>query len=66
LFPVLSRAVTPGWRTVGSFLPRSIVEWANAWPPERQAVLWEESGIGDVEYKLLSLGAGVVMWGRVR
>lgn len=66
VFPRLARVVSPGWHEVGTFLPRSIVEWSERMPPARQAQLWRAAGIESVRWKELSLGAGVIMWGKKR
>jgi demethylmenaquinone methyltransferase/2-methoxy-6-polyprenyl-1,4-benzoquinol methylase len=61
--PVLGRAISPGWHEVGRVLGPTI----RALPaPERLAELWREAGIDDVNVRRLSLGGGVVMWGRRR
>lgn len=62
--PLAGRAVSPGWGEVGRFLGPSIRAFGREWPPERVASLWEQSGIADVRMRRLSLGGGVVTWGR--
>jgi demethylmenaquinone methyltransferase/2-methoxy-6-polyprenyl-1,4-benzoquinol methylase len=64
--PLAGRLISPGWRRVGDFLGRSIGAFAAEWPPERVAASWEEAGIGSVRFRRLSLGGGVVTWGRRR
>jgi demethylmenaquinone methyltransferase / 2-methoxy-6-polyprenyl-1,4-benzoquinol methylase len=64
--PLAGRLISPDWRRVGGFLGPSIREFAAAWPPERLAAAWEEAGIGSVRSRRLSLGGGVVTWGRRR
>jgi demethylmenaquinone methyltransferase / 2-methoxy-6-polyprenyl-1,4-benzoquinol methylase len=59
--PVLGALVSPGWRRVGSFLGPSIREFhAKHDLPE----LWRSAGIEDVRSRSLSLGGGLVLWGR--
>jgi demethylmenaquinone methyltransferase/2-methoxy-6-polyprenyl-1,4-benzoquinol methylase len=61
--PLAGRVISTGWRDVGRFLGPSI----RAHPrPERIAELWGDAGIADVRSRRLSLGGGVVMWGRRR
>jgi demethylmenaquinone methyltransferase/2-methoxy-6-polyprenyl-1,4-benzoquinol methylase len=61
--PVLGRVISPGWREVGRVLGPTI----RAQPaPERLVDLWRDAGIEDVRFRRLSLGGGVVMWGRRR
>jgi demethylmenaquinone methyltransferase / 2-methoxy-6-polyprenyl-1,4-benzoquinol methylase len=62
--PAAGRLVSPGWHEVGSFLGRSIREFWRRCPLGRQLELWREAGVEDVHYRRLSLGGGVVMWGR--
>ena len=51
-------------REVGDFLGGSIRAYWEEYPLERQLELWAAAGIRDVEVRRLSLGGGVVMWGR--
>ncbi len=62
--PLLGRAIAPGWRDVGRFLRGSIRTFCERYPLERQLELWREAGIVDVRARRLSLGGGVVVWGR--
>jgi demethylmenaquinone methyltransferase / 2-methoxy-6-polyprenyl-1,4-benzoquinol methylase len=64
LFPAAARAVSPGWRHVGSFLGRSIAAFDRDFPPERLETMWRAAGMGGVRTKRMSLGGGVVTWGR--
>lgn len=62
LLPQAGRLVGPGWREVGSFLRGSIEDFYLAYPePER---LFERAGFTEVRIEKLSLGGGVVAWGR--
>jgi len=61
VLPVAGRAISPGWGEVGRFLGPSIRALP---PPEELAAVWWESGLRDVRFRRLSLGGGVVMWGR--
>lgn len=61
--PLLGALVSPGWRRVGSFLGPSIRDFHRRHDlPE----LWRSAGIGEVRSRRLSLGGGLVMWGRRR
>ena len=62
--PLAGRALRNGWREVGDFLGASIREYWEQYPLARQLELWSAAGIEDVEVRRLSLGGGVVMWGR--
>ncbi len=63
--PLAGRVLRHGWREVGDFLGASIRRFWQAYPLERQVELWAEAGIPDVHLRRLSLGGGVVMWGRL-
>jgi demethylmenaquinone methyltransferase/2-methoxy-6-polyprenyl-1,4-benzoquinol methylase len=62
--PLAGRVISPGWRAVGDFLGPSIQEFWRAWPLERVVDSWREAGIDDVRFRRLSLGGGIVVWGR--
>jgi demethylmenaquinone methyltransferase/2-methoxy-6-polyprenyl-1,4-benzoquinol methylase len=62
--PLAGRLISPGWREVGDFLGPSIEQlWARL-PLDRLLDLWRAAGIEDVRYRRLSLGGGIVVWGR--
>jgi demethylmenaquinone methyltransferase/2-methoxy-6-polyprenyl-1,4-benzoquinol methylase len=61
--PAVGRLASRSWYEVGRFLGPSIAELERRLPPERQATLWHEAGIGSVTIRRMSLGGGVVMWG---
>jgi demethylmenaquinone methyltransferase / 2-methoxy-6-polyprenyl-1,4-benzoquinol methylase len=62
--PLAGRLISPGWREVGSFLGDSIRDFYERHPVERLLVLWREAGIQNVRMRRLSLGGGIVTWGR--
>ena len=62
--PLAGRAISPGWHEVGRFLGPSIRELERRLPVKRQLELWRDAGIEDVQLRRLSLGGGVVIWGR--
>jgi demethylmenaquinone methyltransferase/2-methoxy-6-polyprenyl-1,4-benzoquinol methylase len=62
--PLLGKTASAGWAEVGRFLGPSIQEFWAKTPLERLVALWREAGIEDVRVRTLSLGAGVVVWGR--
>jgi len=63
-YPALARAVSPGWREVGDFLGRSIATFDRDFPPEELEEIWRRAGLTGVRTKRMSLGGGVVTWGR--
>ena len=62
--PALGRLISPGWHEVGRFLGPSIREFYARYPVPAQVALWREAGIADVRHRTLSLGGGIVWWGR--
>lgn len=62
--PLAGRAISPGWAEVGDFLGPSIRDFYARWPEEQLLELWRAAGIEDVQSRRLSLGGGIVTWGR--
>ena len=52
------------WAQVGRFLGPSISEHYQRHPVDETVAQWREAGIEDVGVRSMSLGGGVVMWGR--
>jgi demethylmenaquinone methyltransferase / 2-methoxy-6-polyprenyl-1,4-benzoquinol methylase len=62
--PAAGTIVSPGWGGVGRFLGPSIRDFWRDWPEPRLLRAWREAGVVDVEAQRLSLGGGIVVWGR--
>jgi len=62
--PTAGRMIGSGWHEVGGFLGPSIKGHYERWPLPRLLQAWREAGIDDVQARRLSLGGGVVTWGR--
>jgi demethylmenaquinone methyltransferase/2-methoxy-6-polyprenyl-1,4-benzoquinol methylase len=62
--PVAGAVIAPGWREVGGFLGPSIREFWTRWPEPALLDAWREAGLEDVQARRLSLGGGIVVWGR--
>jgi demethylmenaquinone methyltransferase/2-methoxy-6-polyprenyl-1,4-benzoquinol methylase len=62
--PAAGAVVSPGWRDVGGFLGPSLRGFWGDWPEPRLLEAWREAGLGDVEARRMSLGGGIVVWGR--
>ncbi|HZC75464.1 MAG TPA: class I SAM-dependent methyltransferase [Gaiellaceae bacterium] len=62
--PAAGAVVSPGWRGVGRFLGPSIRGFWREWPEPRLLDAWREAGAADVRARRLSLGGGLVVWGR--
>ncbi len=59
--PGAGRLISPGWHEVGRFLGPSI---RGFWARHDIAALFREAGLADVQARRLSLGGGIVVWGR--
>ena len=66
VMPWLGRAVSRQWRDAFRFLSGSIPDFYRQYPLKRQLELWRAAGIEDVQAKVMSLGAAVVIWGTKR
>ena len=62
--PAAGAAIGRGWHEAGSFLGGSIRGFHTAWPEQRLHDAWRVAGIDDVRSRHLSLGGGIVTWGR--
>jgi demethylmenaquinone methyltransferase / 2-methoxy-6-polyprenyl-1,4-benzoquinol methylase len=62
--PAAGRLISPGWHEVGRFLGPSIRRFHAAYPEQALLALWRDAGMADVRSRRLSLGGGVVVWGR--
>ncbi|HET7467589.1 MAG TPA: class I SAM-dependent methyltransferase [Candidatus Dormibacteraeota bacterium] len=54
----------PAWWRVGTFLGPNIEDFYARWPLSAIEAAWRDAGISDVRAQPMSLGGGVVMWGR--
>lgn len=52
------------WWRVGRFLGPNIADFYRVWPLPRIVEAWQAAGIADVGFKVMSVGGGLVMWGR--
>jgi demethylmenaquinone methyltransferase / 2-methoxy-6-polyprenyl-1,4-benzoquinol methylase len=62
--PAFGRLISRDWYEVGRFLEPSISDLYLRLPLERQLELWRAAGIESVQARVMSLGGGVVIWGR--
>jgi demethylmenaquinone methyltransferase / 2-methoxy-6-polyprenyl-1,4-benzoquinol methylase len=62
--PAAGAVVSPGWGGVGRFLGPSIREFWGDWPEPRLLDAWREAGLTEVAARRLSVGGGIVVWGR--
>ena len=62
--PVAGRAVGGrAWWDVGRFLGPNISGHYRRWPLPRLLEAWQAAGMTAVEYRVMSVGGGLVMWG---
>jgi len=59
--PAAGRLISPGWHEVGRFLGPSI---RGFWAQYEIGQLFRAAGLQDVGERRLSLGGGIVVWGR--
>jgi demethylmenaquinone methyltransferase / 2-methoxy-6-polyprenyl-1,4-benzoquinol methylase len=52
------------WWRVGRFLGPNIAGFYRDWPQPRIAEAWKAAGLVDIEHRAMSVGGGLVMWGR--
>ena len=64
VLPLAGALVGHGWREAGSFLGPSIRSFEQRWPSHRLHEAWAAAGLEQVRSRRLSLGGGVVTWGR--
>jgi demethylmenaquinone methyltransferase/2-methoxy-6-polyprenyl-1,4-benzoquinol methylase len=60
--PLLGAAVSPAWRHTGRFLGPSISGFYARSPLPEQIRWWQAAGLRHVRSRVLSLGAGIVIW----
>lgn len=63
LMPGIGAVVSPSWFATGRFLGLSIDRFYRRAPLPEQVRWWQAAGIMRVRSRVMSLGAGVVMWG---
>lgn len=64
VLPVGGRLGGDAWVSVGRFLGPNISEHYRRYPIPWTVEAWRAAGLVDVEARVMSLGGGVVMWGR--
>jgi demethylmenaquinone methyltransferase/2-methoxy-6-polyprenyl-1,4-benzoquinol methylase len=64
--PAAGAVIGHGWHEAGSFLGPSIRNHYATWPLPLLVEAWRAAGIDDVQTRRLSLGGGIVTWGRKR
>jgi demethylmenaquinone methyltransferase/2-methoxy-6-polyprenyl-1,4-benzoquinol methylase len=62
--PLAGRAISPAWHEVGRFLGPSIRDFHERFPLPLLLEAWRAAGVREVAARRLSLGGGLVVWGR--
>jgi demethylmenaquinone methyltransferase / 2-methoxy-6-polyprenyl-1,4-benzoquinol methylase len=62
--PAAGALVSPGWGGVGRFLGPSIRDFWRRWPEPHLLETWRAAEVDDVQARRLSVGGGIVVWGR--
>ena len=62
--PLAGRVVSRSWYDVGRFLGPSISGFYQRHPLREQLAWWRGAGIDDAQAETMSLGSGVVIWGK--
>jgi len=60
--PLVGMLVSPAWRHTGRFLGPSISGFYRRYPLPEQVRWWQAAGLRHVRTRVMSLGAGIVMW----
>jgi demethylmenaquinone methyltransferase/2-methoxy-6-polyprenyl-1,4-benzoquinol methylase len=63
--PLIGALLGRGWWYTARFLGPSIDEFFDMHPVSRLLRLWDEAGFGDVRFRTMSLGSGLLMQGRL-
>jgi demethylmenaquinone methyltransferase/2-methoxy-6-polyprenyl-1,4-benzoquinol methylase len=66
VMPAAGSLVSPAWAHTGRFLGPSIEAYWRDHPLDEQLTDWDAAGIGAVRWRLMSNGAAIVVWGRIR
>ncbi len=66
VLPAAGALAGRAWFRVGRFLGPNISQHYRGHPLSSTVAVWRDAGLVDVEFRLMSLGGGVVMWGRKR
>ena len=62
IMPVVGALVSPAWRRTGRFLGPSIDGFYRTYPLPEQVRWWQAAGLRHVRTRVMSLGAGIVIW----
>lgn len=66
VLPAAGWAVSPAWRRAMRFLGPSISGFYERYPLPVQVRMWQEAGMTRVRTRVMSLGAGIVIWATKR
>jgi demethylmenaquinone methyltransferase/2-methoxy-6-polyprenyl-1,4-benzoquinol methylase len=63
MLPMGGRLFSRDWQHVGAFLGPNIRDFYNRWPEDRLLSAWHDAGFTNVQFRRLTLGGAVVIWG---
>ena len=63
ILPLGTRFISPGWRSVGSFLGPSISSFYSRHTREDLEQMWVNAGVVTVQSRVLSMGGAIATWG---
>jgi demethylmenaquinone methyltransferase / 2-methoxy-6-polyprenyl-1,4-benzoquinol methylase len=66
VMPITGRFASRAWYGAGRFLGPSITGFYRSHPLVVQGAWWREAGFEQVRYRTMTLGGGIVIWGRKR
>ena len=62
VMPVVGAMISPAWQHTGRFLGPSISGFYRRYPLPEQVRWWQAAGLRHVRTRVMSLGAGIVIW----
>jgi demethylmenaquinone methyltransferase/2-methoxy-6-polyprenyl-1,4-benzoquinol methylase len=62
VMPLIGAVISPAWRHTGRFLGPSISGFYRGYPLPVQIRWWQAAGLRHVRSRVMSLGAGIVIW----
>ena len=66
VMPAVGRLASREWYGAGRFLGPSISNFYRSYPLAVQGEWWRDAGLENLRYRAMSLGGGIVVWGRKR
>ena len=64
VLPLGTRFISPGWRSVGSFLGPNIAGFYSRHSRQDLEQMWVKAGVATVQSRVLSMGGAIATWGK--